>query len=178
MAVTSGILEKLNRPELEGVLSHELSHVGNRDILLGTVVVVLVGFIALLSDFFLRSMFWGGLGRGRNSDSDRGQAGGIMMLIGIALAVLAPIATTLIQLAISRNREFLADTSGALLTRYPEGLARALSKISQDTTPLKVANKATNHLWLVEPKKSRISALFMTHPPVEERIKRLREMNI
>lgn len=176
VAVTSGLLEKLDRPELEGVISHELSHIGNRDMLLSTVAVVLVGFIALLSDFFLRSMFWGGLGRGR--DRERGEGGGIMMLIGIALAILAPIATALIQLAISRNREFLADTSGALLTRYPEGLAQALSKISQDPTPLKVANKATNHLWLASPQKNRISKLFMTHPPIEERIKRLREMNL
>lgn len=175
VAITRGLLEKLNRSELEGVLSHELSHIGNRDILLSTVVVVLVGFVALLSDFFLRSMFWGGL-RGR--DDREGQAGGIMMLIGIALAILSPIAVTLIQLAISRNREFLADTSGALLTRYPDGLMSALKKISADPTPLKVANRATNHLWISEPKKSAIAKLFMTHPPMEERIKRLRKMNL
>ncbi len=177
VAVTSGLLEKLEKPELEGVIAHELSHVGNRDILVSTVVVVLVGFVALLSDFFLRSMFWRGLG-GRG-DRDREGGSGVLMLIGIALAILSPIAVTLIQLAISRNREFLADTSGALLTRYPEGLARALEKISKDATPLKVANKATNHLYIINPLKGRkISSLFMTHPPVEERIKRLREMNL
>ncbi len=175
VAVTEGLLEKLDRSELEGVLAHELSHIGNRDMLVSTIAVVLVGFIALLSDFFLRSMFWRGM---RSDDNDRGQAGGIMMLVGIALAVLAPIATTLIQLAISRNREFLADASGALLTRYPEGLAKALEKISKDKTPLKVANKATNHLWLASPQKMKIAKLFMTHPPIEERIKRLREMDM
>ena len=174
MAVTTGLLERLDRSELEGVLAHELSHIGNRDILLSTVVVVLVGFIALLSDFFLRSMFWGG---GR--DRDRGNAGGYMFLIGIALAILAPIATMLIQLAISRKREFLADASGALLTRYPEGLASALEKISKDHTPLRVANRATNHLWLAEPvRKVKISKLFMTHPSVEERVKRLRGLKV
>ncbi len=176
VAVTAGLLEKLDRFELEGVIAHELSHVGNRDILLSTVVVVLVGFVALLSDFFLRSMFWGGLGR--SDDRDRGQAGAIFMIIGVALAILSPIAVTLIQLAISRNREFLADTSGALLTRYPEGLAKALEKISLDKTPLKVANKATNHLWIASPTKSKIASWFMTHPPIEERISRLRSMNL
>lgn len=175
VAVTEGLLEKLDRSELEGVIAHELGHIGNRDMLVSTIAVVLVGFIALLSDFFLRSMFWGGM---RRDDSDRGQAGGIMMLIGIALAVLAPIATTLIQLAISRNREFLADASGALLTRYPEGLAKALEKISQDKTPLRAVNKATMHLWISAPTKKKAISWFMTHPPVEERIKKLREMNL
>ncbi len=176
VAITSGLLEKLDRSELEGVISHELSHIGNRDILLSTVVVVLVGFVALLSDFFMRSMFWGGLGR--RNDREGGQAQGILMLVGIALAILSPIAVTLIQLAISRNREYLADASGALLTRYPDGLISALQKISSDPTPLKVANKATNHLWISAPKKSSIAKLFMTHPPIEERIKRLREINL
>ncbi len=177
VAVTAGLLEKLDKSELEGVISHELSHIGNRDILLSTVVVVLVGFVALLSDFFMRSMFWGGLGR--RDDREGGQAQGILMLVGIALAILSPIAVTLIQLAISRNREFLADASGALLTRYPDGLISALQKISSDPTPLKVANKATNHLWISAPnKKSSIAKIFMTHPPIEERIKRLKEMNI
>lgn len=175
VAVTRGLLEKLDKSELEGVLSHEMSHIGNRDILLSTVAVVLVGFTALLSDFFMRSMFFGGLGgrsRGRNG------GGGIMMLIGIALAILAPIAALLIQLAISRKREFLADASGGLLTRYPEGLARALEKIAKDPTPLRVANKATNHLWLTAPKIGKVAGLFMTHPPIEERVKRLREMSV
>ncbi len=172
VAVTSGLLDKLDRSELEGVLAHELSHIGTRDMLVGTVVVVLVGFVALLSDFFLRSMFWGGLGRGNSRD--RGQAGAIMMVIGIALAILSPIAVTLIQLAISRSREFLADASAGLLTRYPEGLAKALEKISKDPTPLKVANRATNHLWIASPTKKKIAGWFATHPPIEERIKRLR----
>jgi heat shock protein HtpX len=176
VAITSGLLEKLDKSELEGVISHELSHIGNRDILLSTVVVVLVGFVALLSDFFMRSMFWGGLGR--RDDKEGGQAQGILMLAGIALAILSPIAVTLIQLAISRNREYLADASGVLLTRYPDGLISALQKISADPTPLKVANKATNHLWISAPKKSSIAKLFMTHPPIEERIKRLKEMNV
>ncbi len=177
VAVTKGLLEKLDKSELEGVLAHEMSHIGNRDILLSTVAVVLVGFVALLSDFFMRSMFFGGLGGGR--DRGRGEGGGILMLLGIVLAILAPIAVILIQLAISRNREFLADASGALLTRYPEGLARALEKIAKDPTPLRVANKATNHLWLTAPKIGKsIGGLFMTHPPIEERVRRLREMSI
>lgn len=177
VAVTEGLLKKLNRSELEGVLAHELSHIGNHDMLLSTVVVVLVGFIALISDMFLRSLFWGGT----NNERDR-NGPPYLMIIGIALAILAPVATTLIQLAISRKREYLADASGVLLTRYPEGLASALEKISQDKTPLQVANRATNHLWLSEPvlkswggkTKNKVSGLFMTHPPIEERIKRLR----
>ncbi len=177
VAVTRGLLEKLNKAELEGVISHELSHIGNRDILLSTVVVVLVGFVALLSDFFMRSMFWRGVG----SRDDRGggnQGGAIMIIIGIAMAVLSPIAVTLIQLAISRSREFLADADGALLTRYPEGLISALQKISADPTPLKVANKATNHLWIATPTKTKVAGWFMTHPPIEERIAKLRSMNL
>lgn len=180
VAVTEGLLEKLDRSELEGVLAHELSHVGNRDMLLGAVIVVLVGFISIISDVFLRSAFWGGLGR-RDSRED-GQAGAILMVVGIALSILAPIAAMLIQLAISRKREFLADTSGALLTRYPEGLAKALEKISSDKTPMRVANNTTAHLWLDDPfkgqkKTSWLRKLFMTHPPIEERIKHLREMS-
>jgi heat shock protein HtpX len=175
VAVTTGLLEKLDRSELEGVLAHELSHIGNRDMLVSTMAVILVGFIALLSDFFLRSMFWRSIGGG---DRDRGQAGAALMLIGIVLAVLSPLIASLMQLAISRKREFLADASGALLTRYPDGLARALEKISRDDTPLKVSNNALNHLWLSDPEKKRgrhwFAKLFMTHPPVEERIQRLR----
>ena len=177
VAVTEGLLEKLDRSELEGVLAHELSHVGNRDMLLSTVVVVLVGFISIISDMFLRSAFWGGLGR--RDDREGGQAGAILMIVGIALSILAPIAAMLIQLAISRKREFLADSSGALLTRYPEGLASALQKISSDSTPMRVANNTTAHLWLDDPfkgqkKTSWLRKLFMTHPPIEERVKRLR----
>ncbi|MDO8471468.1 MAG: M48 family metallopeptidase [bacterium] len=180
VAVTEGLLEKLDRSELEGVLAHELSHVGNRDMLLSTVIVVLVGFISIVSDMFLRSVFWGGLG-GRD-DRDDGRAGAILMIAGIALSILAPIGAALIQLAISRKREFLADASGALLTRYPEGLASALKKISSDATPMRAANNTTAHLWLDDPFKGRkktswLRKLFMTHPPIEERIKRLREMS-
>jgi len=181
VAVTEGLLEKLDQSELEGVLAHELSHVGNRDMLLSTVVVVLVGFISIISDMFLRSAFWGGLGR--RDDREGGQAGAVLMIVSIALSILAPISATLIQLAISRKREFLADASGALLTRYPEGLASALEKISSDATPMRVANNTTAHLWLDDPfkgqkKTSWLRKLFMTHPPVEERVKHLREMSI
>jgi len=144
-------------------------------------VVVLVGFISIISDMFLRSAFWGGLGR--RDDREGGQAGAILMIVGIALSILAPIAAMLIQLAISRKREFLADASGALLTRYPEGLASALEKISSDSTPMRIANNTTAHLWLDDPfkgqkKTSWLRKLFMTHPPVEERIKCLREMSV
>lgn len=178
VAVTEGLLERLDRSELEGVLAHELSHIGNRDMLVSTVVVVLVGFISLLGDMFLRSMFFGG---GRNRE-DRGSFGAMLMLIGIALSILAPIAATLMQFAISRRREFLADASGALLTRYPEGLAKALEKIASDPTPMRYARNTTAHLWLDDPfthgigngkKVSWLHRLFMTHPPAEERIKAL-----
>ena len=178
IAVTRGLLQKLNRPELEGVIAHELSHVGNRDILLSTTVVVLVGLVALLSHWFLRFSFWGGAGRSRDN-REGGQIGAILGLIGIILAILSPLIATLIQLAISRKREFLADADGALLTRYPEGLASALEKIAADPTPLKVANQATAHLYIANPfKGKKISTLFMTHPPIEERIKILRGMDV
>lgn len=178
IAVTSGLLEKLNKPELEGVIAHEMSHIGNFDIRLMTIVVVLVGIVALISDFFLR---WGWLGASRRrSDSGGGQLGLILMVIAIILAILAPIAATLIQLALSRRREYLADATGALMTRYPEGLASALEKIAQDPEPLEAANKATAHLYIESPFKERnrgwLVSLFDTHPPVEERIKRLRKM--
>lgn len=176
IAVTTGLLSMLNKTELEGVIAHELAHIGNRDILLSTVVVVMVGFVAILSDIFLRSMFFGG---GRRDD-DRGNAGLILMIIGIALTILSPIIATLIQLAISRKREFLADASGALLTRYPDGLASALEKISSYGTPMEKASNATAHLFISNPfgaKASKgLSHLFLTHPPAEERVKRLREM--
>lgn len=181
IAVTTGILKKLDRSELEGVIAHELSHIGNRDILLSTVVVVLVGFVALASDWFLRWTWFGG---GRKRDNEGGsQMQMIMLIVAIALAILAPLAATLIQMTISRKREFLADASGALLTRYPEGLAKALEKISSDTEPLEVANKATAHLYIISPLKGKkaksfMAKLFMTHPPIEERAKALRGMNI
>jgi len=176
IAVTTGLLDLLDRSELEGVIAHELAHVGNRDILLSTVVVVLAGFIALLSDIFLRSLWW----RGSGNDNRRG-AGGVLILIGIVLAVLSPIAATLIRLAISRNREFLADSSGAMLTRYPEGLALALEKISRYSRPMLAANNATAHLWISDPHGKKISVMskmFMTHPPIDERITRLRGLKV
>lgn len=177
VAVSSGLLGVLDRSELEGVLAHELSHIGNRDMLLSTMVVVLVGFVALLSDIFLRSMFWRSVGSGNR---DRGgQAGAVLMLIGLILALLSPLIATLIRLAISRKREFLADASGALLTRYPEGLARALEKIEKYSKPMKYANKAMAHLYIANPFSTKnIAKLFMTHPPIEERVKALRDMSI
>ncbi|OPL12095.1 MAG: protease HtpX [Firmicutes bacterium ML8_F2] len=176
IAVTRGLLGKLDRSELEGVLAHELSHIGNRDILLQTVVVVLVGMVVLLSDWFVR---WSVFGRSKSDNRGGGQFAGIMILISFALAILSPFIASLIQLSISRKREFLADASGALLTRYPEGLARALEKISADQTPLKIANKATAHLYINSPfKGKKVSKLFSTHPPVEERVKALRGMEV
>jgi len=175
IAVTRGLLDKLDRTELEGVIAHELSHVGNRDIRVMVLVVVLVGTVALLADWMWRSMFWG---RGR--DRDRGGAGAIIAVIAIALAVLTPIIATLIQLAVSRQREYLADASGALLTRYPPGLASALRKIAADKEPLEVANKATASLYIANPLKDApafFDHLFDTHPPIEERIKRLEAMD-
>lgn len=175
VCVTSGLLERLDRSELEGVLAHELSHIGNRDMLVSTVAVVLVGFVAILSDMFMRSMWFGGLG----GDRDRGRAGGILIIAGIILSILAPIIASLIHLAISRRREFLADSSGALLTRYPEGLAAALKKIAAHGRPMKTATNATAHLFLENPfgadsngtkKTPWIVKLFSTHPPIEERI--------
>ncbi|MDP2676199.1 MAG: M48 family metallopeptidase [bacterium] len=177
VAVTEGLLRILDRSELEGVLAHELSHVGNRDMLVSTIVVVLVGFLALLSDMFLRSLFWGSFGGGR----DRRGGGGVIVLIGVILAILSPIVASLIQLAISRKREYLADASGALLTRYPEALASALEKIGKHSAPMKSANNATAHLWLSDPHGKRpgaISRMFMTHPPIEDRVARLRGMNM
>jgi len=174
VAVTYGLLEKLDRSELEGVIAHELSHIGNRDILLSTVVVVLVGVVALLADYFRNFLFWGG---GRNSDNDNKNS--YVMIAAILLSILAPLFAMLIQLAISRKREFLADVDGALLTRYPEGLASALEKISADQEPLEVANRATAHLYIANPfKGKKVSKLLMTHPPVEERIALLRGMDV
>ena len=182
VAVTKGLLDKLKRVELEGVIAHELSHIKNRDILLQTVVVILAGIIALVSYFFLRISFLGGMG-GRRSSRGGGSAGLIILIVGLIAAILAPLAATLIKLAISRKREFLADASGALLTRYPQGLARALEKISADSAPMKVANSATSHLFISSPfkgkqSKSWFTKLFMTHPPVEERTKALRGMKV
>lgn len=178
IAVTTGLLQIMDKDELQGVIAHELSHVGNKDILVSTVVVTLVGTIVLLSDIFLRSMFWRG---DRDSRNDNG-LGVYLMLIGIVLAILSPIIGQLIQLAISRKREYLADASGALLTRYPQGLASALEKLEQYEKPMRTVNRATAHLFINEPygqkedEKSWLTNLFSTHPPLEDRIKRLEEM--
>lgn len=175
VCVTTGILAKLNKTEMEGVIAHELSHVKNFDIRLMGIVTILVGLVALMADFFLRSMWWGG----RDRDERNSQA--VFMIIGIVLAILSPIIATLIQLAVSRKRELLADASGALLTRYPEGLASALEKLANDKHTLASANNATAHLFIVNPfkgkdAKSWFAGLFDTHPPLEERIKILRSM--
>ncbi|MCA9366549.1 M48 family metallopeptidase [Candidatus Kaiserbacteria bacterium] len=179
VAATSGLLGILNQTELEGVLAHELSHIGNRDILVSTVAVVLAGFVAILADIFMRSMMWGGGG-----DRDN-KAGALFLVLGIVGILLAPVAAQLIQLAISRKREYLADVSGALLTRYPEGLASALEKIQAYSQPMQRANNATAHLFIADPfgnnKRSfaqKISNLFQTHPPAADRIRILRDMDV
>ena len=178
VAVTSGILTRLNKSELEGVLAHELSHVKNYDTRLMAITAVMIGFIAMITDFFLRSLFWGGF---RNSEERNNNGQAIFLVVAIVLAILAPIIASLIQLAISRKRELLADASGALLTRYPEGLASALEKISDDPRPLRNASNATAHLYIANPFKDKgfhgwVTNLFSTHPPIEERIKILRSM--
>ena len=181
VAVTRGLLEKLDKMELEGVIAHELSHIGNKDMLLGTMIVVMAGIVALLSDFFLRISFWGG---GRRGSRDNDRAGALLLILGIVAAVLAPLAATLIRLAVSRKREFLADADGVLLTRYPEGLASALEKIDTDVTPMRVANNAMAHLYIDSPFNEKQSTsswfvkLFSTHPPIEERIKALRDIQV
>lgn len=180
VCATTGLLAILDKTELEGVIAHELSHVGNRDMLLSTVVVVLVGFISILASVFRNSLFFGG---GRRSNNE-GEGGAIIMIIGIILSILAPIVAVLIQLAISRKREFLADASGALLTRYPEGLANALRKISEYSQPMVRQSTAIAHLYIADPTGGskfglpaqagkKVSNLFSTHPPIEERIKAL-----
>lgn len=194
VCVTSGLLEKLDRSEIEGVLAHELSHIGNRDMLVSTIAVVLVGFVSILADMFMRSLWFGG---SRSRDDDRGSSG-IIIVIGILLSILAPIFATLIQLAISRKREFLADASGVLLTRYPEGLISALKKISAYSRPLQTATNATAHLFFQNPfgvdlsrgssakwddkegerKTPWLAKMFSTHPPIEERIKALQEARV
>lgn len=175
IALTTGIIARLEKAELEGVIAHELSHIGNRDTLISTVVVILVGFIALLADWFRHFAFFGG----RDRDDRGGQAQVIFMVVAVILSILAPLAAMLMQFAISRKRESLADASGALLTRYPDGLARALEKISHDTEPLEVANRATAHLYIANPFKGKqVAKLFMTHPPIEERIAALRGMEV
>src|SRR3989339_1082045 len=171
VALTTGIIQGLENEELEGVIAHELSHVKNYDIRVMMVVIVCIGIITLLSDWLLHSFLWRG-----NRDSEN-KANAVIMIIGLILAILSPLFAQLIQLAVSRKREFLADASGALLTRYPEGLATALEKIGQQTIPLRHANKATNHLYIASPLRGEnIKKLFSTHPPIAERIKALRSM--
>ena len=178
IAVTKGLLQKLERAELEGVIAHELAHIGNKDALLQTIVVVLTGVVVIITDLFFRISFYGSRGNNRNN-----RAGTIMFFIALALAILAPLFASLIKLAISRKREFLADASGSLLTRYPEGLARALEKISQDPHPMRKANNSTAHLFISSPFRGKqsqgwLTKLFLTHPPTEERTKALRGMKI
>jgi len=181
VAITSGLLQKLNREELQGVLGHELSHVRNLDIRFSLLVGVLVGSVALLADFFLRFTFWGSVAGGRRDrDSEGGNgAQAIFMVVALILAIIAPIFATLVQLAVSRQREYLADASSVELTRNPIGLERALAKIAADQEPLEVANRATQHLYIVNPMKKlneRSSGLFSTHPPILDRINRLRQL--
>ncbi|MBI4836342.1 MAG: zinc metalloprotease HtpX [Candidatus Abawacabacteria bacterium] len=175
MAVTTGLRQIMTKSELEGVLAHELSHISNYDVLFMTLVSVFVGTITMLADWFFRFSFLGG----RRDDRDGRNINPIFMILGIVLIILSPIIATIIQLSISRKREFLADASGALLTRYPEGLASALEKIKAASQPLRNANKATAHMYIANPLKAdSINKLFATHPPIEERIKVLRQMNI
>lgn len=173
VAVTQGAFQRLNKSELEGVIAHELSHVKNRDILVSTIAAILAGLVTLIADVFLRSLFWGG-GRRNNNDNEGGQ---LFVLLAIVLSILAPIGTLLIQLAISRRREALADASGVLLTRYPEGLISALRKIGADQVPMRTAKDSTAHLWIDNPFKGDEASwwhkLFMTHPPIEDRIRAL-----
>ncbi len=178
VCATTGLLERMDKQELEGVVAHEISHVKNYDILLMTITIVLVGTLILLSDIFLRTFWFGG-----DSDEGGGEATLILMVIGIVLAILAPIIGQLIKLSISRRREYLADANGALLTRYPPGLADALEELQKDEYQLRTANKATAHLFIVQPLKtekgqrgSRFNRMFDTHPPIEDRIARLKQM--
>jgi len=183
IAVTQGLLDQMDRVELEGVIAHELSHVRDHDILVGTIVATLVGTVVLLAEFMLRWMFWGGGFGGRGRDREGGGEGfAILAILGVVLAIIAIVAAPIIQLAMSRRREYLADAQGAMLTRYPPGLASALRKIAADTTPMRVANNATGHLWLNQP--SRVHGeenhwwenLFSTHPPIQDRIRILEQM--
>jgi heat shock protein HtpX len=183
VAVTEGLLSTMNRVELEGVIGHEFSHVVDRDILVGTLVATLVGAVVLISEFFMRSWWWGGVRGRRGGDRSGGGIEAIIFAVGLALLVLAPIIGQIVRLAVSRQREFLADAQGALLTRYPPGLASALRKIGAASgIPMHSANNATAHLWLNQPSRIQgegmgpLEKLFNTHPPIEERIRRLEEM--
>jgi len=174
VAVTTGLMRTLDRQEMEGVIAHEMSHVRNRDVQFMTLVAVLVGLAGILSHMILRSYRWGG-GRGRR-DKDRGNLGLIIVAVGFVLAIFAPILTRLVQLAVSRRREYMADASGAELTRYPDGLADALEKIMKHNRGDMKVSEAVSHLFIADPNRSALDALYATHPPIEERIKRLREM--
>lgn len=182
VAVTEGLLEILTRVELEGVMAHELSHIRNRDILVGTLAATLVGAVVLIAEFMRRSFFWGGARIGRRGGRGGAGAGGVLLLVGLVLSILAPIGAQLIRLAVSRRREYLADADGALLSRYPPALASALRKIQANSQPLRVTNNATAHLWIEKPSATPGAGftawerLFSTHPPIEERIKLLQEM--
>lgn len=175
ICVTTGLMEKLNRVELEGVIAHEMAHIKGYDIRLMTIVAILAGTVVLISDWLLRSMWWGG-GRRRGS---RSGANPVIILIALAAAILAPLIASLVRLAISRSREYLADAQGSMLSRYPAGLASALEKIAADSEPLEAANKATAHMYIVNPLKDfggTVNNLFSTHPPIEDRVRRLRAM--
>ena len=182
IAVTRGLLDMMNRVELEGVVAHEMSHVRDRDILVGTVVATLVGAVVLVSEFMLRWFWWGGIGGRRGNDRGGGGANVIFFAIGLVLLILSPIAAQAIKFAVSRRREYLADAEGAMLTRYPPGLAAALRKIAANHTPMRSANNATAHLWLSQPSRvpgeqmGWLEKLFSTHPPIQDRIRILEEM--
>jgi heat shock protein HtpX len=174
LAVTTGLMKTLDRDELEGVIAHEISHIRNRDVQFMTVVAVLVGLAGILSHMILRSYFWGG--RRRRRSRDGGGLGIAIIVLGFILAIFAPIATRLVQLAVSRRREYLADASGAELTRYPDGLADALEKISKYNTGEMDVSESVSHLFISDPNRSPLDSFYRTHPPIEDRIKRLREM--
>lgn len=182
VAVTQGLLETMNRVELEGVIGHEMSHVVDRDILYGTIVATVIGAVVLISEFLLRAWWWGGFRGRRGRDQSGGAAELVVFAIGFVLVILAPLFGQVIRLAVSRNREYLADAQGAMLTRYPPGLISALEKIRAAPQAMRSANNATAHLWLSQPSRvegertGRLERLFSTHPPIEERIGRLREM--
>ncbi len=183
IAVTQGLLDTMNRVELEGVVAHEMSHVLDRDILVGTIVATLVGAVVIMSEFFMRAMWWGGVGGRRGSDRGGGPAEALLFAFGFLLLVTAPIFGQIVRLAVSRQREYLADAQGAMLTRYPPGLADALRKIGAASgIPMRSANNATAHLWLNQPSRVQgermgpMERLFATHPPIEDRIRRIEEM--
>ncbi len=178
IVVTKGLLQKLNRAELEGVIAHEMAHIKNYDVLVMTLTVVMAGVVVLLSDWILRSFIWGG-GKRRSSSKKSGNAGAILVVVGLAMAILSPLIAQLIRLAVSRKREFLADANGAFLSRYPPGLASALKKLDADKEPLEAANKATAHLYIVNPLKDIkgvVNKMYNTHPPIEERVAALEKM--